>query len=55
MIADFNPEEDVLRIQGVGSDVTYDPITGEVLINGQVFAQLDPNLDIDPEQNFELF
>ena len=54
-IADFNTREDVLRIEGIGSEVTYDPVTGLVSINGQEFLQLDPNLDIDPEQNFELF
>ncbi len=53
-IADFNPEEDVLRIEGVGSNVTYDPVTGLVSIDGQEFLQLDEGLNQD-DINFDLF
>jgi Ca2+-binding RTX toxin-like protein len=55
-IADFNVQEDKLRIQGVGldADVQYDEITGKVSVNGQEIAQLNPGLNFN-DDNYEIF
>jgi Ca2+-binding RTX toxin-like protein len=54
-ILDFNSGEDKIAISGVGNaDVTYDPVTGKVSANGKDIVQLDPGLNINSDDDFEL-
>jgi Ca2+-binding RTX toxin-like protein len=55
-ITDFKRGADKIVIQGAGSGATveYDPITGEVKLNGQVFLQLDPGLNININKDFTI-
>ena len=54
LIADFNPEEDKIRLNNVSSDslVEYDPHTGILSVDGNEVAQLPAGLEIDAH-NFE--
>ena len=56
-VTDFTPSEDTIVINGVGEDdgVSYDPNTGIVSVDGQPIMQLDPGLDINESEDFELF
>ena len=51
MIEDFDPGIDTIQIEGSvsGDDVNYDSSSGNVSLNGDVFAQLDPNLSVSDE------
>jgi Ca2+-binding RTX toxin-like protein len=55
-INDFNVNEDIIRIKGVGDDakVEYDKETGKLSIDGQDIAQLDAGLNIN-DNNYEIF
>jgi Ca2+-binding RTX toxin-like protein len=55
-ITDFKAGTDDIIIQGAGPGATveYDAITGEVKLNGQVFLQLDPGLNININNDFTL-
>ena len=48
-IADFQPDEDSIVIQGVtdNNEASYDPNTGRISLNGQEIIQLDIGLNID--------
>jgi Ca2+-binding RTX toxin-like protein len=55
-INDFNVNEDIIRIKGVGDDakVEYDKETGKLSIDGRDIAQLDAGLNIN-DNNYEIF
>ena len=56
IIEDFNPDEDFLGIEGLqsGDNVDYDRDTGVLSLNGQAFAQIDPELPLeDDDLDFE--
>ncbi len=55
-INDFNVDEDNLVIKGVdaNADVTYDKLTGQLSVDGQEIANLQPGLDFTDE-NYDIF
>lgn len=55
-IADFNVEEDTIRIKGIGADadVEYDQASGKLSVDGNQIAQLESGLDIT-DNNYEIF
>lgn len=54
LISDFNPEEDMIRLNGINSDssVHYNPDTGLLTVDGVEVAQLPTGLEISLD-NFE--
>lgn len=55
-ISDFDVDEDIIRIKGVGADadVKYDEATGKLSVNAQDIADLGAGLDFD-DDNYEIF
>ena len=55
-INDFNVDEDNIVIKGVDADaeVTYDKLTGQLSVDGQEIANLQPGLDFTDE-NYDIF
>ena len=57
IITEFQSGEDRIVIPGVSdqSNVTYDPITGELQVDGQTIAQLSSGLDLEINQTDDGF
>ncbi len=55
-INDFQVGEDKIEIHGVGADaqVNYDEITGQLSVDGQDIAKLQPGLDLSDE-DYDIF
>lgn len=56
IISDFQAGEDKILIKGVSADaqVNYDELTGQLSVDGQEIAQLQPGLDFTDE-NYDIF
>ncbi|NEO46942.1 MULTISPECIES: hypothetical protein [unclassified Moorena] len=57
IITEFQSGEDKIVIPGVSdqTNVTYDPITGELKVDGQTIAQLSSGLDLEINQTDDGF
>lgn len=55
IVADFNVDEDTIRLEGISSDahVNYNRETGILSVDGNDIAQLDSHLDIT-DDNYEI-
>ena len=54
-IENFVPGEDTIRLEGTssGDNVDYNRSTGVLSINGEAFAQIDPELPLDKNRDFD--